>query len=136
MSDFNILIARLRDPKEREMFLEDDLHWLVVWREWENIGGFWRRHKATGKHEQYASMPALHYLTSLDAALMLVPEHFSYELTYSAAGHGAMHRARLWDCRRGPLMFNPENEWNAEADTLARAVCIASLMARNSDCVY
>lgn len=70
------------------------------------------------------------FTTSLDAALTLVPENFSYELTYSAAGEGALRRTRLWDWRRGPLALDPSNNWEAQASTLPLALCIAALKAR------
>lgn len=73
------------------------------------------------------------YTASLDAAVTLVPEDYSYELTFSAAGDGAMRRARLWDWRRGPLMIDPTNERSATAKTLPLAVCAAALRARASE---
>lgn len=70
-----------------------------------------------------------HYTTSLDAAVTLVPEHHSYELTFSAAGDGAMRRARLWDWRRNPPAMDPGNCWEAVAGALPSALCAAALRA-------
>lgn len=74
----------------------------------------------------------LPYTTSIDTAITLVTENLSYELTFSAAGDGAMRRARLWDWRRGPLAIDPKNEWAAVAKTLPLALCIAALKARKA----
>jgi len=79
----------------------------------------------------YPESPA--YTSSLDAALALVSENFSYELTFSAAGEGAMRRARLWDWRRGPTMIDPDNEWEALGRTLPLALCAAALRVRDAE---
>ena len=67
---------------------------------------------------------------SLDAALTLVPEHHSYELTQSAVEPPRFARARLWDWRRSPTGFDPGNEWKSEGNRpLTIAVCSAALKA-------
>lgn len=75
----------------------------------------------------YTNIPP--YTASLDAALTLVPKHISYELVWSAAGDGAMRRARMWDWRRGPLMVDRANNFEGVAKTLPLATCIAALKA-------
>ena len=80
------------------------------------------------KSEAEKHVRLIDYTTSLDAAVTLIPENVSYELTFSAAGDGALRRARLWDWRRGPLMIDPHNEWVSEGHRpLPLAVCIAAL---------
>lgn len=76
--------------------------------------------------------PAPRYTVSLDAALMLVPEGFSKEITESAAPPAPYFtRVRLWDWRRGPLAIDPANEWKSEGNRpLPLALCIAALKAR------
>jgi hypothetical protein len=72
------------------------------------------------------------YTASIDAALTLVPEHYSYELVQSAVEPPAFARARLWDWRRSPVFSDPENEWKSEGSRpLAIAICIAALRARS-----
>lgn len=64
------------------------------------------------------------------AALLLVPPHYSYELTQSAVEPPALSRCRLWDWRRSPRALDHENEWKAEGNQpLSTNICIASLMA-------
>src|SRR4051812_23079386 len=58
------------------------------------------------------------YTTSIDAAVALVPEHHSYELTFSAVPEGGLRRARLWDWRRPATGFDPDNEWSGHSNTL------------------
>lgn len=78
-----------------------------------------------------ANYPVSHYTSSIDAAVALVPEHYSYELTFSAAGKGALRRARLWDWRRSPRALDPDNEWSSETKSSpAAALCAAALRAR------
>jgi hypothetical protein len=68
------------------------------------------------------------YTASLDAALTLMPEAASFEITRSAAGPPSFTRVRLWDWRRSPTMSDPGNEWKAEGNRpLAINVCIAAL---------
>ncbi len=83
--------------------------------------------------QKFALRFAPSFTSSLDSAMTLVMEGYSFELTYSAAGEGAMRRARLWDWRRGPKMFDPTNEWEAVAKTLPLALIIAALKSRLSD---
>jgi hypothetical protein len=90
---------------------------------WRGLAYWHRDNSHTWKHSSKLT-------TSLDAAVSLVPENFSYELAFSAAGEGAMRRARLWDWRRGPLMIDPANEWASTAKTLPMALCAAALRAR------
>lgn len=73
------------------------------------------------------------FTSSIDAALTLVPEHYSCELTQSATEPPRFARARLWDWRRSPLMSDPGNELKSEGNRpLALALCIAALKARCS----
>lgn len=72
-------------------------------------------------------MAAPVYTASLDAAVTLVPENISYELAFSAAGEGAIRRARFWDWRRGPLMIDPDNSWQGVGKTLPLAICVARI---------
>ncbi len=68
------------------------------------------------------------YTGSIDAAMTLVPEYISSELTSSAAG--AFTRCRLWDWRRSPTMSDPGNEWKSEGNRpLVVNICIAALKA-------
>lgn len=68
---------------------------------------------------------------SIDAALSLLPEWASYELTRSAAGEPTFTRCRLWDWRRGPLMSDPNNEWKSEGNRpLPINIIIAALKTR------
>lgn len=74
------------------------------------------------------------YTTSIDAALTLLPEWASCELTRSAAGPPTFTRAVLWDWRRSPTGFDPGNEWRAEGNrSLPMNICIAALRARQGE---
>lgn len=69
--------------------------------------------------------------SSIDAALALLPDHMSSELTRSAASE--FTRCRLWDWRRSPTMSDPGNEWKAEGNRpLPLNICAAALRARHS----
>lgn len=71
------------------------------------------------------------FTASIDDALSLLPEHFSYELTQSAVEPLALSRVRLWDWRRGPTGIDPGNEWKAEGNRpLVINICIAALKLR------
>lgn len=76
------------------------------------------------------------FSTSVDAALTLIPKHFSFDLTASAAedfAPGSFTRCRLWDWRRGPKMSDPDNEWKSEDNRqLPLNICLAALRARQS----
>lgn len=65
------------------------------------------------------------YTASIDAAVTLRPEFISYEMSFSAAGDGALRRVRWWDWRRSPRMLDPSNHWEATAATLPLAFCLA-----------
>lgn len=74
-----------------------------------------------------------HYLTSLEAALRLIPEWASFELQQSAAGHPTFTRCRLHDWRRSPRAFDPDNEWKSEGSRpLQVNVCLAALRAHQA----
>ncbi len=65
------------------------------------------------------------YTNSIDAALTLVPEHYSYELVQSAVVPPRLARAQLWDWRRSTTA------WKSEGNRpLAICICIAALRAR------
>lgn len=73
------------------------------------------------------------YTRSIDAALTLLPEWASFELTRSAAGPPTFTRCRLWNWHRGPLMIDRDNEWKAEGNRpLPINICIAALKAIDS----
>lgn len=76
------------------------------------------------------------FTLKIDAALMLLPKHYSFELTASATedfAPGSFTRCRLWDWRRGPKMADPNNEWVGEGNRqLPLNIVIAALRARHS----
>jgi len=122
-SDVLLALADRCEREEPSHDLDADIALANGWRVFP--GDNW-----IGPHAQIA-VPS--YTTSLDAAVTLVPEHFSYEATFSAAGDGAMRRARLWDWRRSARMADPDNHWEASASTLPLAICAAALRARASE---
>ena len=68
--------------------------------------------------------------STIDAAVALLPEHISYELTCSAVPEKALKRCRLWDWRRCAIGFDG-NEWIGEVNsTLPIAICIAAIKHR------
>lgn len=72
------------------------------------------------------------YTASVDAALTLVPDGHSYELTKSAASN--FSRAELWNWRRSPPASDHGNEWKSEGNRpLAINIIIAALRARASE---
>lgn len=71
------------------------------------------------------------FTTSNDAALTLLPEWASFELTRSAAGEPTFTRCRLWDWRRCATGVDPGNEWKSEGNRpLPINICIAALKTR------
>jgi hypothetical protein len=95
----------------------------------------WRSCKPRGDTkstiEVFLMMTAPKFTRSIEAALTLLPEYISYELTRSAAGTDGLKRCRLWDWRRAPLMSDPDNEWKAEGNsTLPLMICAAALKVR------
>lgn len=92
-------------------------------------GGAWIAPNGVSYHgNTFAGPPK--FTTSLDSAVTLVPENRSFELTFSAAGDGALRRARLWDWRRSATGLDPGNEWLTTGKTLPLALCAAALRAR------
>lgn len=105
-----------------------DIEWKPYRQRARKLWGFKR---GTDDTIFYGEDSVPHYTHSLEAALSLLPEHISYELTQSAVPPPRLSRCRLWDWRRGPLMSDPDNEWKAEGNQpLAVNVCIAALKAR------
>jgi hypothetical protein len=64
------LIERLEGLQGPDREVDDAIFW--HFSEWENIGGWWRRHKTTGKEERYSYTSPPAYSASLDAAIALV----------------------------------------------------------------
>ena len=115
VSGYALAKARLGRP---DLVLHQ-LGWesLADWSEWPD-----------GRRETYDYGFARPYTSSIEAALTLVPENFSYELTQSMVEPPRFARARLWDWRRGPTGIDPSNEWKAEGNRpLAVNICIAAL---------
>jgi hypothetical protein len=110
------LIARLENATGPDRELDADIMYFEIER---------------GTGIKVTRIPSLtetanHYTRSLDAALTLVPEGYSYELTQSAVEPPAFSRCRLWDWRRGPLAIDPGNEWKAEGN---RPLTVNTLIA-------
>lgn len=123
MTDLSALLERVRAATGADQQLDDDIKW--HFSEWENLGGWWRKHKATGVRERYIYNPAPSFTGSIDAALALV-------------------QAKLPDCqwwisrthRDGKLVHTAflegradRGDFNAEAPTAPLALCCALLVA-------
>lgn len=120
------LIARLEAATGASWELDYVIHCLV-W-EWEDIGGYWLRHKVTGQTRranpsEYGPSPA--YSASLDAALTLLPPPGLTLYTWKVEGR--------CDSRRSfyhAEITVPSREWRGTSVTPALALCIAALRAR------
>jgi len=92
MSDLKALIERVREANGADTMLDHDLEW--HFGEWQNLGGWWRKHKVTGEEQRYSYAPAPAYTASIDAALALVERltpigpMVSHELNHSLARDG------------------------------------------------
>jgi hypothetical protein len=69
MSDLASLLEKVRSAKGADTMLDHDLEW--HFGEWDNLGGWWRRHKVTGEEQRYSYAPVPAYTASIDAALAL-----------------------------------------------------------------
>lgn len=89
-----------------------------------------------GRCPHNGGYPLPAFTGSIDAAMTLVPEWASIELTISAArdvNDRAFTRCRLWDWRRSPVGFDAGNEWLSEGRRLVELnVCIAATKAREA----
>lgn len=65
--DLSGLIERLEKGSGGDRIIDDEIEW--AFSEWENMGGFWRRHKVTGQQERFNYSPSPPVTSSLDAAL-------------------------------------------------------------------
>lgn len=101
---------------------------------WKFIEVFWYFRSLTASDIDSWHVP--HYTTSLDAALMLVPEGLSASATQHGNGRGS---AEIWRWAAEKFATDPEDmkrrngsftHQNIGAATPALALCIASLRAR------
>ncbi len=111
------LIERLAEATGPDSALDQEIMWAVG--DYENLGGWWRKHKVTGKQERFQYESAPEYTKSIDAAMTLLPKGFHATIsTYNW----------VW-------VSNPDAEIQAEAkhnEQPAIALCIASLRALTS----
>lgn len=133
------LIERLLSAPEPSRGLDIRIALAIDWRPG---GEIWNGRTLREAFEQFPTdirgilqcWPVPQYTGSVDAALTLLPDWASYELTRSAAGEPAFTRCRLWDWRRSPLALDPHNEWKSEDGNrpLPINICIAALKARTT----
>lgn len=125
------LIARLQNEPEGSWEINEIIARALGWKSADRGSMTWWQRPEDVQENVWRQMP-FDFSGKLDAAISSLPEHFSYEITFSAAGEGAMRRCRAWDWRRSPPMADPGNRWEAIAKNLPCAVVACALKARQS----
>lgn len=127
MSDIRAVIARLEAATEGSRELDGDIYEALGYRvkRSPDVPKGWR-HRTTRawaflRDSRWESIR--HLTTSLDAALTLVPEGYSWEIAHSPYGNAS--RATVWDSRAG---LTPGFSSHHKDEILA--ACIAALRAR------
>lgn len=69
-SSYGEIVERLEKLTGGDQVADNEIFWATS--EWENLGGYWRRHKVTGKQERYGHLDIPRYTASIDAAVALV----------------------------------------------------------------
>lgn len=113
------LITRVEAATGADRELDDAIEAEIG--DWINLGGWQRKHKATGVVESYSYRQAPAYTASLDAAMSLVPEGWCFTIGQSV-GFSAV--ADLWIAGKVPGIHQA-------ADTPAIALTAAALRARD-----
>jgi hypothetical protein len=128
VSEIEGLIERLQAAKGPDPLLDGDIGWEIGG--WINEGGFWRRHKVTGKRERFTYRDWPLYTRSIDAALTLVPEGMWW-----LVGCGQMKPTEpLYGAQIRKPGFSTGGQVVSEAEhsCMAITLCIAALRARLS----
>ena len=125
MTDKATLLAlaeRCEKATGPDRFIDSDI--AAALSEWENLGGHWEQHKATGERRQTSYPPPPAYTSSLDAALTLVPLDHHHGYSTGAAGIVGVVQGHCFKNEIGSTYCE------ANAATPALALTAACLRAR------
>jgi len=127
MTDLLALAERVeREAPSAELYYQ--IEWALS--EYRNLGGGWREHKVTGVRERFDyGFPIPQWLTSLDAAVTLVPKHDGRPWFWRV-GHSSLYRGWAHLNKVHPDNCDRSDEASAQASTPAAALTAACLRAR------
>jgi hypothetical protein len=119
------IIARLEAATGPDNLLDQDIEDAIS--DWENLGGWRRRHKVTGAVERFNYQPPPAYTASVDVALALVPDGVWLMIKQTGGPIGSNKDGwiiELWD-------IDGKRGWGTSI-AFPVALCIAALRARSA----